>query len=100
MKILRKSKLCSVVVATIVINAGQTFAGNLEEVIVTAQKRAQSVQDVPIAITSIGGEDLKNLGFKSATDVQFQTPGLIVSYASSNAIPNFTLRGVGRKSVV
>ncbi len=84
-----------IIAAGLAIYSCPLLAGNIEEVIVTAQKKAQSVQEVPIAITSIGGEDLKNLGFKSATDVQFQTPGLIVSYASSNAIPNFTLRGVG-----
>ena len=95
MKLFNKKKLNKIIALTAVVGAGQICSAALEEVVVTAQKREQSVQEVPIAITSIGGEDLKNLGFKSATDVQFQTPGLIVSYASSNAIPNFTLRGVG-----
>ncbi|MCR8922625.1 TonB-dependent receptor [Dasania sp. GY-MA-18] len=95
MNILNKKKLTKIIALTAAVGAGQVYSAALEEVLVTAQKREQSVQEVPIAITSIGGEDLKNLGFKSATDVQFQTPGLIVSYASSNAIPNFTLRGVG-----
>lgn len=67
----------------------------LEEVVVTAQKRSQSVQEVPIAITSIQGDDLRKFGFKSASDIQYQTPGLVVSYSSTSAVPNFSLRGVG-----
>ena len=69
--------------------------GTLEEVIVTAQKRVQNAQDVPIAMTTLTGEEIRDLGFETAADVQYQTPGLIVSYSSTNAIPNFVLRGVG-----
>lgn len=67
----------------------------IEEVVVTAQKREQSVQDVPIAVSSLSSEEIKDLGFESASDIQFQTPGLVVSYSSTSAIPNFSLRGVG-----
>ena len=67
----------------------------IEEVFVTAQKRVQSAQDVPISITTLTEEDIGNLGLRTAADVQYQTPGLIVSYSSTNAIPNFVLRGVG-----
>ncbi len=35
----------------------------LEEVIVTAQKRAQSIQDVPISITAMSGEKIDNIPF-------------------------------------
>ena len=38
-----------------------TAAATIEEIIVTAQKRAQSVQDVPIAITSLTGEEIDAL---------------------------------------
>ena len=74
---------------------GMASAATIEEIIVTAQKRAQSVQDVPIAITSLTGEEVDALGMRSAADVQYQIPGLIVSYSSTNAIPNFVLRGIG-----
>ena len=76
--------------------AGDLYAqGTLEEIIVTAQKRVQNAQDVPIAMTTLTGEEISDLGFETAADVQYQTPGLIVSYSSTNAIPNFVLRGVG-----
>jgi len=67
----------------------------IEVISVTAQKRIQNLQEVPVAITNISSEDIARHGFDSAADIQFQTPGLIVSYSSTNAIPNFTIRGVG-----
>ena len=86
--------IASAVVA--ILGAGEAYAqGTLEEVIVTAQKRVQNAQDVPITMTTLTGEEITDLGFETAADVQYQTPGLIVSYSSTNAIPNFVLRGVG-----
>ena len=94
-----KSKLNKAIAATLVSASLAGYSsmslGAIEEVVVMAQKRAQSVQDVPVTITSLNSEEIKSLGLQSAADVQFQTPGLIVSYSSSNAIPNFSLRGVG-----
>jgi len=70
--------------------------GNKIEVIsITAQKRVQNLQAVPVAVTNITSEDIERHGFSDASDIQFQTPGLIVSYASTSAIPNFSIRGIG-----
>ncbi len=79
----------------LVLSVGAAAGQTIEEVVVTAQKREQNIQDVPIAITTLDGYEMKELGFGTAADVQYQTPGLIVSYSSTNAIPNFVLRGVG-----
>jgi iron complex outermembrane receptor protein len=51
------------------------------EVVVTAQKREQRLQDVPLAIQAFGGESLENSGIKSATDVLGQVPS--ASFQSS-----------------
>ena len=67
----------------------------IEEVLVTAQKRVQSAQEVPVSMTLFSGENVREQRLISAADIQYQTPGLIVSYSSTNAIPNFVLRGVG-----
>ena len=92
-------KICyiypGILVVTLLLSANGALAQELEEITVTAQKREQNIQDVPISITAISGDEVKNLGFNSAADIQYQTPGLIVSYSSTNAIPNFVLRGVG-----
>ena len=70
-------------------------APEIEEVLVTAQKRIQSAQEVPVSMTLFSGENVREQRLKTAADIQYQTPGLIVSYSSTNAIPNFVLRGVG-----
>jgi iron complex outermembrane receptor protein len=75
--------------------AAQTTSG-LEEIIVTAQKREQSMQDVGIAVTAFGDKQIRELGFSDSTDIVAMTPGLI--YTTPNAessVINFFLRGVG-----
>ena len=71
-------------------------AALLEEIIVTAQKREQSLQEVGIAVTAFTGEQVQTLGFARSTDVAAMTPGLnyTVPNAESSQI-NFFLRGVG-----
>ncbi len=68
----------------------------LEEVIVTAQKREQSLQEVGIAVTAFTGERLEQLGVVNSTDLASVTPGLnyTIPNAESSQI-NFFLRGVG-----
>ncbi|HET6630938.1 MAG TPA: TonB-dependent receptor [Woeseiaceae bacterium] len=70
--------------------------GVLEEIIVTAQKREQSLQDVGIAVTAFTGDQIRRLGFTNTTDIVAMTPGLsyTVPNAESSQI-NFFLRGVG-----
>jgi iron complex outermembrane receptor protein len=48
----------------------------LEEVVVTARKREESLQEVPIAVTAFSAETLENIGFKTLEDVALRTPGL------------------------
>ena len=67
----------------------------LEEVIVTAQKREQSIQDVPITISALSGEEITNLNLEIGRHLQDHTPGLI--WAGTNHIgkPELFIRGVG-----
>ncbi|MEC7368158.1 MAG: TonB-dependent receptor [Pseudomonadota bacterium] len=74
--------------------------GELEEVIVTAQKREQNLQDVPIAITAYSGEQLKELGVVSTGDLVDHTPGLTMfAPLGEGNTPNFSLRGVGSQDI-
>jgi iron complex outermembrane receptor protein len=71
-------------------------AQGLEEVVVTAQKREQSMQDIGISVTAFTGNQIRELGFTSSTDIVTMTPGL--NYTTPNAEGsqiNFFLRGVG-----
>ncbi|NIB43663.1 TonB-dependent receptor [Pseudomaricurvus alkylphenolicus] len=69
-------------------------AGVLEEVVVTAQKREQSAQDVGIAITAFSGDQMKSLGFEQSVDVAKFTPSVSVSGSFAGQMSQFSIRGV------
>ena len=75
-------------------NTGQS-PGTLEEVIVTAQKRTQNLQDVPIAISTLSEEQLKNLQLYDSFDLANYTPGLTWGGTANKTRPQIFLRGVG-----
>lgn len=68
----------------------------LEEVTVTAQKRAESLQEIPIAITAISGEVLRQDGVASLHDISNKIPNLVFS-AFSPGQPEIAIRGIGTK---
>ena len=74
----------------------QVFASELlEEVVVTAQKREQSLQDVGISVTAFSGDQMSALGFTDTVDIALQTPGLSVQAFN----PTFTylnIRGISQ----
>ena len=69
-------------------------AAVFEEVVVTAQKREQSLQDVGIAITSFTGAQLKKLGVEDSFDVATLTPGVHISGNLAGQNVQFSIRGV------
>ena len=65
----------------------------MEEVVVTAQKREEDSQDVPIAISAFSGEKLDAFGIENTGDLQKITPGLTFTYTYGYTV--IYLRGVG-----
>jgi outer membrane receptor protein involved in Fe transport len=65
----------------------------VEEIIVTTQKRAQSLRDVPITVTSYSGKLLEDLNIDEFDEVSEITPGLIIQEQSPNN-PAFVIRGI------
>jgi len=63
--------------------------------IVTAQKRAQSAQDISIAMTVVSGSDIKGRNLAQPIDIAAQTPGLTAKNVLNKALPIFTIRGIG-----
>ncbi len=64
------------------------------DIIVTAQKRSESISKVPMSITALTGDALAEKGVRDVTDLAKVVPGL--SYVDSgNSTPVFSLRGVG-----
>lgn len=66
----------------------------LEEIIVTAQKRAESIQDVPIAVSAFSAEALEEQRLDGAYNLQNAVPNLVFS-GGTGSTPNFNIRGVG-----
>jgi iron complex outermembrane receptor protein len=72
---------------------GQPGSGNvIGEIVVTAEKRAESLQDVPVAISAFTDETRDVVGIQSVQDLTNFTPGL--SYTTNN--DRASVRGIGR----
>jgi outer membrane receptor protein involved in Fe transport len=68
--------------------------GGLQEIVVTANKRSQNLDDVGLTITAASGAQLSQLGIRDTGDLAKITPGLQFA-KSQDGTPVFTLRGVG-----
>ena len=77
--------------------AEESDAG-VEDIVVTAQKRSERLQDVPIAVTAISGEALTAKGVASTLDIQQVTPGLTFTTVGGTAAPR--IRGVGTTQAI
>lgn len=76
-------------------------ATQLEEVIVTAQKREQSIQDVPVAVTALTEEALEVNRVLTVNDLSGLAPGLTVRPAAGGTnLPAFNMRGITSYGVV
>jgi outer membrane receptor protein involved in Fe transport len=69
-------------------------AAGLEEIVVTAQKRAERLQEVPASVTAIKGEALSELGLSQLADYAQYAPGLAVQGGGSPGQASVTLRGI------
>jgi len=67
----------------------------LEEVVVTAQRRTQSVQDIGVAITALSGEDIQALRIQQPLNLATIAPGLSTTNATTDSAPLFLIRGIG-----
>jgi len=65
------------------------------EVIVTAQKREQNLQDVPVVVTAVSEQLLHDTGVKDIKDLTVLTPGLLVTSSSSEVSTTARIRGIG-----
>lgn len=75
--------------------AAASNATDVGEIIVTAQKREQSLQDVPVVVSVLNQQQLENAGVRDVKDLQTITPGLNVTSSTSPAQTSIRIRGVG-----
>ncbi|MFO0334530.1 MAG: TonB-dependent receptor [Pseudomonadota bacterium] len=83
-----------VAAASLVPHATAWAAEELGEIVVSAQKREQKLQDVAMSIAALGGERLQELGITSGIDIVAQVPGVQVSGAGGGTVNAFNIRGV------
>ena len=83
----------SVSAALIASTAGPAVAQEIEEVIVTATKRAENIQDVPLAITAMTGDFVKDVNLDDVKDLVTFTPG-VTGNSTDAFIDGISVRGV------
>lgn len=75
-------------------SASSTPEGLGSEIVVTAQKRSQNIQDVGIAITAVSGAQMHQLGFTTSVDIAKIASNVSVSGSYGGMMSQFTIRGV------
>lgn len=81
------------------LSVGSTFAQDLiiDEIIVTATKRPESMQDVPITVSAFTGDAIEEAGVKDIRDIAGQTPGLSIKSRGDTEASVF-IRGIGSQA--
>ncbi|MFT4054713.1 MAG: TonB-dependent receptor plug domain-containing protein, partial [Novosphingobium sp.] len=72
--------------------------GGLGDIVVTARRRAESLQDVPVAVTALTAEVLERYDMTSLEKISTQTPQFTIGRASNGSGAQLTLRGIGSSS--
>ncbi|WP_373084486.1 TonB-dependent receptor, partial [Zhongshania sp.] len=72
-------------------------SAKLEEVVVTARRREESLQETPLAVTALGSDYLEAMGVNSIADVETLSPSLQFSQTNYKA-PAIFIRGIGQRS--
>ena len=66
----------------------------LQEIVVTAQRREQSILQVPVAVTALSSEALESRGITNSSQLAMAVPNLQINSSFGDTQPNFSLRGV------
>jgi iron complex outermembrane receptor protein len=69
-------------------------SGQLEEIIVTAQKREQNPQDIGISLSAVSGSDLAALGAATATDITKSMPAVVLTQPNGPSSFSLAIRGI------
>ena len=86
----------AIIAASLALGTASSNAAQLEEVLVTAQKRVQSVQDIPISISAVSGEAMQNALVTDIFDLRVVVPALeIRAVDPPSQGTSFAIRGLG-----
>jgi len=92
----RKTGDRTFVLVPVAVGAENAKTPEVGEIIVTAEKREQKIEDVPIAVSVISGSEAADRGVASFSDLVNEIPGLSINYAFGGVnYPLLTIRGIG-----
>lgn len=77
----------------------EAAAITVEEVVVTAQRRVETLQKVPISITALSAEQVRQLNLTKASDLSGVAPGIFAAGSMGESNPIFAIRGIGLNDV-
>jgi outer membrane receptor protein involved in Fe transport len=83
--------------ALVTVDVATAYA-QVAEVVVTARKRDENIQNIPVAVTAISGAVVEKFNLTTVEDVANRTPQLIISRGSSGSGADITMRGIGSSS--
>lgn len=95
---MKPSQVKKLPVALLVVAASGAHSQALEEVVVTAQKREQSMQDVPISVAAVSGAELDARSINEIADLSKVVAGFSFGDGTSDAGKNILVRGVGTQT--
>ncbi|WP_414729734.1 TonB-dependent receptor [Zhongshania aliphaticivorans] len=78
-----------------VVGEKRSLSSALEEVLVTARKRAENIQETPVAVTAISGDDLRAQGILSTSELSKAVPSLQINDSTA---PQIFIRGIGQRA--
>lgn len=82
--------------APLAVMAQEVPEGVLQEVVVTAQKREQNLQDVGISVAALSANELKSMGISSVDQLGSSVPGVMIFQFGEEATTTITIRGVSQ----
>ena len=102
MKLLARTKLSGAIAVAMLAMTFQASAqddevtaSEMEEITVTATKREQTLQDVPIVVSVISAETMERAQINDVLDLQYSVPSLKIDQLQSTGQTNFRIRGFG-----
>jgi len=94
--LIRKVSLGTVATACVIYGGAAGAELMLEEVVVTAQKRAENMQDIPIAVSALDESALENSGFDGVNDLSYMVPSL--QFGNFGPVAFVAIRGIGMEN--
>jgi len=93
----KRNRLFHAMLIAPVMFSGLAHAQVIEEVLVTAERRSQSIQDVPLSVAAIGGDDVTVGKISDLNDIAFKVPGVTFNEFNVGE-PRLYIRGIGNSS--